>query len=85
MGEKLLGLCVDKMAASPANKMAAPRTGLQGDKGAVGSDLSCLTAIVATSTGLPSLQKHQVEEDCKPHTQGTTQNITMQAGVATGR
>lgn len=43
MGRKLLGLSVDKMAASPANKMAAPRTGPQGDKGAVGSDLSCLT------------------------------------------
>lgn len=43
MGGKLLGLSVDKMAASPANKMAAPRAGLQRDKGAVGSDLSCLT------------------------------------------
>lgn len=40
MGGKLLGLSEDKMAASPANKMAAPRPG---DKGAEGSDLSCLT------------------------------------------
>lgn len=52
MGEKLLGLSVDKMAASPANKMAAPRTGLQGDKGAVGSDLSCLTGWMKASFGI---------------------------------